>query len=504
MSFLKEKFNQSQLRFPDQIAIEVGKEQFSYNQLDQTVDKINGVIKSLQLQKKAIVVFNDHSFLSYASLLSVHFTNNTILPIEISWPINRVVGILKDVMPAALIISNNKDEIMNFIGQIEEFKNCYFIDAASGFLLHQPDQKALHIHTQYDEIAYIIFTSGSTGIPKGVPVKTESLDSFLRYFNNNYDFKENDRFLQVYDITFDVAYFSFLVPLCHGSCCCIMNFKKGVPKYLSIIDDLLTSNITVVSMVPTVLHFIKKYIKKYHQPSVRYSFFSGDALYHSDALVWREFVPSAAIHNFYGPTETTIVCTRYIWEEQAAAKESLNDIVPLGKPFPSLLFKIVDEANQAVPDGEVGNLSFSGDMVIDNYLNGVHPEKFFVDQYNEKRIIYYKTGDLASINEFGNIIFHGRIDHQVKINGYRIEISEVRLAIEKLTKLKCIVIKNHNEGNIDYLKAYIEGREMPVHKIMEQLKEYIPEYMIPTQYAFLPQFPLSDNNKIDMLQLQTI
>ena len=317
-------------------------------------------------------------------------------------------------------------------------------------------------------------------------------------------FNQHDRFLQVYEITFDVAYFSFLVPLSAGACCCVVNSKNGIPKYLSIVDDLLKRKISVVSMVPSILPFVKKYLRKEKMSTLRYSFFSGDALYHSDALAWKDFVFNAAIHNFYGPTETTIVCTRYIWNETEAPGELVHDVVPLGKAFPDMHFKIVDEANVDVPEGAVGELSFAGVQVIDAYLNNVHANCFFTAKHEGAESRFYKTGDLASLNRRGNLVFHGRKDHQVKINGYRIELEEVQLALQKLVQRNCVVIKKRNEQNIDYLKAFIEGEPANAEELKLALKKYLPEYMIPAELEFIAQIPLSENDKINKRYLQSL
>lgn len=496
MNLIQDYFLDSVARHSERPALEIAGQEYSYQALSDRVFSMVGWLQKQGIKNKAIIVLNDHTLDSYAGILAVNFSGNTILPLELSWPQQRIKDVIMAVRPGAMLYN---EQHADALAALKEISDCLFIHTGSskvtGSLKNCPD---------YAGVAYIIFTSGSTGVPKGVPVKQSSLNALLEYYKKEYDFNQNDRFLQVYEITFDVAYFSFLVPLSAGACCCVVNSKNGIPKYLSIVDDLLKRKISVVSMVPSILPFVKKYLRKEKMSTLRYSFFSGDALYHSDALAWKDFAPNAAIHNFYGPTETTIVCTRYIWNETETPGELVHDVVPLGKAFPDMHFKIVDEANVDVAEGAVGELSFAGVQVIDAYLNNVHANCFFTAKHEGAESRFYKTGDLASLNRRGNLVFHGRKDHQVKINGYRIELEEVQLALQKLVQRNCVVIKKRNEQNIDYLKAFIEGEPANAEELKLALKKYLPEYMIPAELEFIAQIPLSENDKINKRYLQSL
>lgn len=498
----QEYFLKSLESFSDKDALEIQEQKFSYHQFYELVSVIINAIQKEGFQHKAIVVLNDHTVYSYASIIAINFSGNTIFPVELSWPAQRISNVVSEAKPAAVLVSDWNDQIQKNLGLIHELDNCCFIESSSGKLVRN---SSLNIdRPDYENIAYILFTSGSTGLPKGSPVKTESLNAFIQFYKG-YNFNSGDRFLQVYDITFDVAYFSFLVPLCFGACCCIVTHHTNTPKYLSILNDLLKHNITVVSMVPTVLNFIRKYIQNKNLTSLRYSFFSGDALYHSEAMLWQQFAPDSEIHNYYGLTETTIVCTKYVWSKDASAVEAYKDLVPIGKPFPGINFKICNSHNEEVKESEIGELTFNGVQVIDHYLNNRNQEKFFyVPDEKGNLCKYYKTGDLVSLNEKGNLIFHGRIDHQVKINGYRIELEEIQATIQKITRKKSIVVKKKNNNGIHFLSAFIEGNSFNVEVLKKELEEYLPNYMIPSEFSFLDHLPLTENGKIDILYLQAL
>ena len=139
--------------------------------------------------------------------------------------------------------------------------------------------------------------------------------------------------------------------------------------------------------------------------------------------------------------------------------------------------------------------------IILEELNNVF--RFVFKKENDQLVKYYRTGDLVSINEFGNIYLHGRIDYQVKINGYRIELDEVQCALQKVTDQKCVVLKMV-KNNISYLRAVIEGAKQDVQKVQDELAELLPEYMIPTEVIFISELPVNENGKLDKRSLQSI
>jgi D-alanine--poly(phosphoribitol) ligase subunit 1 len=284
------------------------------------------------------------------------------------------------------------------------------------------------------------------------------------------------------------------MPLMVGACCYILP-ESGI-KPLKIIEYLQKHKITALSMVPSVLKFIERYMGEIVLSDLRYSFFSGDSLYYHHAVKWSRCVPNAVIHNFYGPTETTIVCTRYLFDPLRSEKESVNGIVPLGKPFPGMEFIIVDENNHEIIKGE---LCFTGKQVITGYLNGKNEEKFF-DHYNKR---YYKTGDIVSLNEQGDLVFYGRTDDQVKINGYRVELSEIEHEIQNITNSKCVVLVEKDKDQNTLLISFIESENGNDQDLRNALSKVLPEYMIPRKFIFLEEFPLNLNGKIDKKKIHS-
>ncbi len=480
-------FLKNVVSFPERNAVFVDEKYYTYQQLWEIVDTI---YQSIPINEtyKTIGIYCNNDIYTYASILAVNLYGAAYVPLNNKFPSirNRTCVEQCELM---LILSSSETEDLTMIAkgvtiiytQVDNGKN---------------DQKLFQI-VNYKKteqaIAYILFTSGTTGVPKGVPVSHSNENHFFNYFLTNYDFNEQDKFLQVYELTFDVSVFSFFMPLMVGACCYVLP-DAGI-KFLKTIEYLKKFDITVVSMVPIVLRYIAPYLKEISLPQLRYSFFSGDALFHELAVEWKRSLPSGEIHNFYGPTETTIVCTRYVFDEKKAKEESVNGIIPLGKIFEGMSFIIIDENHQLVNKGE---LCIAGTQVIACYLNNQHQDRFFIHD----SIRYYKTGDIVSLNKYGNLVFYGRTDSQVKINGYRIELLEIENAISKITNTAVVVLSKMTENRINKLIAYIEGITVNEKLLKDKLSNIFPNYMIPQQFVAVEKFTLNANGKVDKPQLQ--
>jgi D-alanine--poly(phosphoribitol) ligase subunit 1 len=463
------------LKFPDNKALHINEKYYNYSELFKIVDAVYKKIPREKVYDRIGIFCNDDVF-TYASILAVNLYGAAYVPLNRKYPSQRNKRIIEESGIQLILTSSSEHNL---------FSNHLEIIFTSDE--NRSDDSSELIQRSFQNISYILFTSGSTGEPKGVPVTHSNVKAFFEHFFKNYDFNSKDKFLQTYELTFDVSVFSFFMPLMVGACCYILPDQGSKP--VKIAECLQKHEITVVSMVPGVIQYLEKYLPEIKLPSLRFSFFSGDALYYHQAVKWQQCLPNGKIHNFYGPTETTIVCTGYVFDEFKSEKESVNDIVPLGKAFDGMQFIIVDED---LKESSKGELCFSGDQVIPAYLNNSNEDKFF--SYKNKR--FYCTGDIASLNSNGNLIFHGRTDSQVKINGYRVELPEIENAINKMFGIKTIVLCV-KEKEINQLVAYIETASFKEEIIKRKLSELLPDYMIPFKFISTLSFPLNENGKID-------
>ena len=480
---------QQVMAVPDNIALAIEDREYTYAQLWSLADAIYHRIPKDKTYNH-IGIYCQNDIYTYASIIAVNMYGAAYVPLNDAHPVVRNKSAIAQCRIEVVLSSSVFNEDIKSLKERVEVVDVFFAE--------EPTIKKFD-YTQYRKVqqpmCYVLFTSGTTGKPKGVPVSHDNVQHFFDYFLQTYSFRPEDRFLQVYELSFDVSVFSFFMPLITGACCVVLP-KEGM-RYLKIAACLQQYRISVVSMVPTVLRYLESYMHELRFPQLRYSFFSGDALLHHLALKWKRCLPQGEIHNFYGPTETTIVCSRYIFEEQQAALESVNNIVPIGQLFPGHLFLIVDEKNNPVDKGE---LCIAGPQVISSYLNEQQEEQFFVHAGQR----YYKTGDIVSLNEYGNLVFYGRTDSQVKINGYRVELAEVENAVHKVSGCNNIVLSTTNANNMQELTVYLETEHVNIAALKQKLEQLLPEYMLPKQYVTLCSFPLNENGKADKNRLKQL
>jgi amino acid adenylation domain-containing protein len=346
--------------------------------------------------------------------------------------------------------------------------------------------------------AYILFTSGSTGTPKGVPVQHSALDAFLKaFFAMPMDLGPNDRFLQMFDLTFDLSLMSYVAPLTIGAS--IYTVGDEGMKYMSIFQILEDHEITTALMVPSVLGHLRPFFDEIELPHLRYSLFCGEALSDTIATEWQQCVHNATIFNVYGPTEATIFCMTYRHSDKAKA---LNGIVCIGQPMRDMSMAVVDENGKRVPIGEKGELCLAGPQLTTGYWKNEEKSKeVFIDLEGTR---FYRSGDVALEDEEGDFHYLGRVDQQVKIEGFRVELSEIEhwtRTICGIPQLAAVVHSNTMGANEIYV--FIESTT-PINEadIKDKLKQSIPSYMVPKKIITLERLPLNVNGKIDRKALK--
>jgi acyl-CoA synthetase (AMP-forming)/AMP-acid ligase II len=235
-------------------------------------------------------------------------------------------------------------------------------------------------------------------------------------------------------------------------------------------------------------------------PSLRWSLFCGEALPAELAAAWAEAAPQSVVENLYGPTELTIACTLYRWDPQASPAESLAGLVPIGAPYPGMSTLIVDADLQEVEVGADGELLLAGPQVTPGYWHD--PEKtaaaFVVPPGRSE--LHYRTGDLVRRPPAGGpITYLGRVDHQVKINGYRVELGEIEAAIRDAAGVGEVVALGwpRTAGGAAGVTAFVAADDLDVAALRTSLARRLPDYMVPAAIHLLSEMPLNSNGKFD-------
>ena len=332
------------------------------------------------------------------------------------------------------------------------------------------------------ELAYVIFTSGTTGKPKGVPILKSNLNAFFSHYldSNNYEFSAQDVFLQSYELSFDVSVFCFGMPLMLGANL-ILPLQQGI-KYLNIAAAILKNNVTVCSNVPSVAMHLYSRLNEVEFSSLRYCFFSGEALYGNWALAWMKAAKNAQVYNCYGPTETTIVCTSEHLNTLDRSYFASDFPLPLGQVFKGTKMKIQDE-----------ELHFKGEQVFKGFLN----QDTNTDQL-------FPTGDLAFRDENSRLIFKGRKDQQVQINGYRVELQSIDNCIKAQLSMRSATFVFKNSSNANVICTAVEKEWVDELLVKKILSAHLPSYSQPLYLTAIKDFPLNQNGKLDKQELKKL
>ncbi|MCA9501907.1 MAG: amino acid adenylation domain-containing protein [Myxococcales bacterium] len=349
-----------------------------------------------------------------------------------------------------------------------------------------------------DAIAYLLFTSGSTGQPKGVMVAHRNVNAFLTAMAERYAVRPEDRFSQTFELTFDLSVFDlFLAWECGARVCIPTQAQKMLPaKYVQ------ESGITIWFSVPStaVLMSRLRMLKPGSYPGLRLSLFCGEALPAEIVERWAEAAPAATIENLYGPTELTIACTLYRWDPARSPSECELGLVPIGEPYPGMDVLVVDESLAPVAEGETGELLMTGPQLTPGYWRD--PERTaraYVRPPGEARI-FYRTGDRVRRGSAGApMVYLGRLDNQIKVQGYRVELGEIEAAAREEAGVEVAIAVGWplTPAGADSTVVFLSDAGIDVADVQKALKARLPAYMAPREVRHVDRFPLNSNGKVD-------
>lgn len=465
---------------------------YSYSQLAERISAIRMSVCALQTYEQVCALAFHDDIDSYASIFALWMEGKAYVPLHPNQPLERNLNIIAQVECSYVLDSAEQSAFANHGVNIITASECVYTKDFINNWAEATD----------DDLAYILFTSGSTGVPKGVPLSRKNLAAFVKAFwDLGYELNQNDRCLQCFDLTFDLSVMSYLVPLLRGAC--VYTIPYDVVKYFAIAQTMMEHQLTFALMTPSTIQYLRPYFEEFEFPAMRYSLFCGEALPTDVAMEWSKCLPNAEIDNVYGPTEDTIFCTTYRLRRDGNNIEH-NGVLSIGTSMTSGKVIIVDDNKQEVHGDEVGELCLSGDQLTQGYwrIPEKNAEAFWIAADGTR---YYNSGDLCFYGEGGNINFVGRKDSQVKINGFRIELSEIEFhARQFLGDSLVLVLAYTNSEGTQSLAMFIESEEQDNQPLQEYLSSKMPSYMMPTKYIYVPKFPVNSSNKIDRSALKKL
>ena len=476
----------------DKICLTAAEKTMTFGELMSVSEALDAELRKISDDKKSVIaVIAERSAEMYSAIYGIIRGGNAYVPIDPDYPQERIDFILKNSQAKAVVTQNKFTHLAG---------NVPCIDMTA--FLNNPVtvNESLPCLAQEDDTAYIIYTSGSTGTPKGAKVSHKSAVNRILWMHDKYPLGCDDVILQKTPYTFDVSVWElFWWGMVGGKLAASKPGEHFLPA--KILDEVAINKVTHLHFVPSVFELFLNYLESHEDElqkfsSVKYVFVSGEALMAS--LVQRFYAlfdcEKVSLHNLYGPTECAVDVTYY-----DCTPDDI-DPVPIGKPIYNTQMYVVDKYLNLAPIGVQGELCIAGVNVGQGYLGNekLTAEKFIDNPFGEGKL--YKTGDNAYWREDGNIIFCGRNDFQVKINGQRIELSEIEAVISHLPEVEsvaAIVTK-------DILVAFYCGKKGIEEKIKDACLNKLPKYMAPSKIVHLDSLPLNSNGKLDKSKLTYI
>lgn len=467
-------FRSQCLQSANDVSIIFQDKEFSYEDLRREVSLLSSFFQNtlaLGYQSKVVVLL-PRSERVIVSMIAIWSTGNIYVPIDDEFPDSRVIEIVNDCSAEVVITTENR-----ISGLVAYLPNIKFVNGDGS-----ANTSCENFKYSIPDIAYILYTSGSTGKPKGVLITYSSICNYVSVFIDYFNISSSDTFIQQSSISFDTSFEEILPIICTGGKLVIL--KKGGRSIDELIYNADHHKATLISTTPLVLNELNK---ARFIGSFRTIISGGDVLKeeHVDFLI-----DKTNIYNTYGPSETTI-CASYKF------LESLDDVCKIGKPIFNHTIRLLNKNNEVVPIGVLGEICIWGPGVGRGYLGQKSLQCNFVkDPVTQE--LFFKTGDLAFWDNSGDIVYWGRMDNQVKLGGYRVELKEVESVLQGHSKIEDAIIYLDKEGKDKYLVAFYKSSEnIEIREIRSFLIDRLPYFMIPSVFIKVRNLPLLINGKID-------
>jgi amino acid adenylation domain-containing protein len=471
--------------FPNTIAIQTNNFTLTYSVLNKEANQLASLLVSRGVKPETIVGISlDRSPKMIISLLAILKAGGAYLPLDPDYPKERLEYMIKDSKVPFVITSKEQRDVYSNIKT-----NILYLDELkseiSSFQIENLPKRIKH-----NNLAYVIYTSGSTGKPKGVQIEHTSLMNLTVTQNHVYRLNEDDNVLLFSSLNFDASIFAITSALCSGSSLHIASKEQLLGDSLS--NFLNDKRISWVLLPPSIASTLSPKAL----PNLKTLIVGGEACGQSFAKEWSD---GRTLINAYGPTESTV------WASYCILDGTIPP--PIGKPVANTQTYILDANLKPVPTGVSGELHIGGDGLARGYLNQpeLTAEKFIPNPFSQdKSSRLYKSGDLARYLPDGKIEFLGRLDHQIKIRGFRVELGEIEETLITHPKVKEALVMARNDmtgkpNGEPLLAAYIitNDTQLEIRELKELLKTQLPDYMVPSGFVLLDAFPLTPNEKID-------
>lgn len=345
-----------------------------------------------------------------------------------------------------------------------------------------------------EQEVYTLFTSGSTGEPKGVAIPLRALSNHLNWKSQTYGFGKQTRLLFKTPFNFDASVWEIFMPFyCGGTMVIAPSGSYRAPDELAALIE--QHNVSVLQVVPTLLREMASQGVLSKCASLEHLFVGGESLDYSLCLFVQKAI-GTQIHNLYGPTESCIDTLSWTFEPND------NEVVYLGSPVANVNVKVVDEYGNLIVGEGIGELWITGQSLALGYVQKSSAKPSYYGGFegpceSNNWQCWYRTGDWVELTKLG-IVFHGRVDRQIKLNGQRIDLQEIEKVITKLTDIEHLYVAKYRFNDHDHLACYFVGSTVEVPLLCEMLRSRLPHYMIPTYWSVTDTLPILVSGKLDI------
>ena len=473
----------------------------TYGDLKKDSDSLAAQIDRLGLPDKSpVVVFGGQEYEMLATFVALTKSGHAYIPIDSHSALERVAAIVEVAEPSLIIAINDFPlaDVTAPIFSAEQVQTA-FREGASFELSHP---------VQGDDNYYIIFTSGTTGKPKGVQISHNNLLSFTNWMITDKEFATPARpqMLAQPPYSFDLSVMYWAPTLALGGT--LFALPSAVTQdFKQLFETILSLPIAIWTSTPSFadMALLSDDFNSQKLPQLTHFYFDGEELTVKTAQKLRDRFPQARIINAYGPTEATVALSAV-----AVTDEMLQNCkrLPIGYTKADSPTFVIDEEGQKVPNGQQGEIIVCGPAVSKGYLN--NPEKTAEAFFEFEGLPAYHTGDVGSMTDEGLLLYGGRMDFQIKFNGFRIELEDVSQNLNKSKYVEsAVAVPRYNKDHkVQNLLAYVilkDGvaeqfeREIDITKaIKEDLQDIMMSYMMPSKFLYRETLPLTPNGKIDI------
>ena len=477
-------FEQQVSKTPDNIAMVFQNKKMTYKELNEKANSLAHELRKNGVTNNTIVgIMQERSFEMIIAILAVLKAGGGYIPIAPDYPVDRIQYMLEDSNATILLAENKK---------VKTDKKTISIKLNNK--IYDRNKENLDNISKPEDLSYLIYTSGSTGTPKGVMLKQKNLTNFYNAMLENIEYlttKESIKIISITTLSFDIFIFETLISLTRGLTLYMTN--ENEQKVTEQLENKIKENeIQAIQTTPSVMKFHLDNLKdKENLKSLKYIMLAGEPLPKTLVDYIKETVPGVTIYNGYGPSETTIFSTT---RDVTNQKE-----VTIGRPIANTQIYILNKNKKLLPQGSVGEMYIAGDGVGKGYMNKKEQtESSFTQNPFLENSIMYKSGDLGSFDENGEITCYGRVDNQIKIRGLRVELPEIEKQILSIANVQNVVVVKKEINGRSVLCAYhTENARVDLNDIKEWLQNKLPQYMIPQYFVKLDEMPYTPNGKID-------